>query len=509
MRIPLLPGCLFVLLWAGRALAAEAARPNFLFIYTDDQRYDAMSVVQKELGEAGRFPWLNTPNHDRLAAGGIRFRNAFVVNSLCSPSRANFLTGRYSHLNGVANNHTPFPVDSVTWSTELRKAGYITGYFGKWHMGPQSGQRPGFDFSASFVGQGKYFDCPIEVNGKSTPSQGWVDDVTTDYASTFIRENMARPFAAVIGFKSSHGPWQPPGRRKDDLAGAVAKPPQNANAKPPYLQNSTEPAAPGDSDDAAAPKKNAARKQGNAGAVSGDRSAMQQNYFRTLLGVDDNLGKLLDLLDELKLTDNTVVVYSSDNGYYLGDHGLGDKRSAYDESLRIPFIVRYPKLAKAGTTRDEMVINIDLAPTFLDLAGVPIPPQMQGRSLRPLLAGEMTPDWRKAWFYEYFYERGYSIPTILAVRTDTHKIIKYPGHDDWTELFDLKADPYERRTSTTTPPRPTCASRWKASSRSSRRRSISRFRTTPTIRRRKRLLPRHPRPLPGLRPDPPRPTVTC
>ena len=413
------------------ALAADAPRPNFLFIYTDDQRYDSLSVVQKELGETGRFPWIKTPNHDRLAAGGVRFCNAFVVNSLCAPSRANYLTGRYSHLNGVANNHTPFPVDSVTWSTELRKAGYTTGYFGKWHMGSQSGQRPGFDFSASFVGQGKYVDCPIEVNGKSTPSKGWVDDVTTDYAIDWIKQNNGKPFAAAIGFKSSHGPWDPPERRKNDLADAVSKPPENADARPPYLAKG----------DAADPVPQKPRKQANP---ANDRSAMQRNYFRTLLAVDDNLGKLLDLLDELKLADNTVVVFTSDNGYYLGDHGLGDKRSAYDESLRIPFLVRYPKLAAAGSTRDEMVINIDIAPTFLDLAGVPVPSQMQGRSLKPLLAGEKNPDWRKAWFYEYFYERGFGPPTILAVRTDAHKIIKYPGHDDWTELFDLKADPYEK-----------------------------------------------------------------
>lgn len=415
------------------ARAAEPARPNFLFIYTDDQRFDAMSVVQKEQGDAGRFPFLKTPNMDRLAAGGVRFRNAFVVNSLCSPSRANFLTGRYSHLNGVANNHTPFPVDSVTWATELRKVGYTTGYFGKWHMGGQSGQRPGFDFSASFVGQGKFFDCPIEVNGKSTPSTGWVDDVSTDYALKWIKENKGKPFAAAIGFKSSHGPWDPPERRKNDLTDAVSKPPVNADAKPPYITNA----------DPNAPKKPAAKKPANP--AQNDRSAMQRNYFRTLLGVDDNLGKLLDLLDELQIADNTVVVYSSDNGYYLGDHGLGDKRSAYDESLRVPFLVRYPKLAAAGSLRDEMVINVDLAPTFLDLAGAPIPPTMQGRSLKPLLTGAKDVDWRKAWFYHYFYERGFGPPTILAVRTETHKLIKYPGHDDWTELYDLKADPFEMK----------------------------------------------------------------
>jgi arylsulfatase A-like enzyme len=420
------------------AYAAEQRRPNFLLIYTDDQRFDAMGVVQREQGDAGRFPWLNTPNHDRLAAGGVRFRNAFVINSLCAPSRANFLTGRYSHLNGVANNHTPFPADSVTFATELRKVGYTAGYFGKWHMGSQSGQRPGFDYSASFVGQGRYFDCPIEVNGKSTPSTGWVDDVTTDYARDWIRQHRDKPFVAVMGFKSSHGPWSPPERRKNDLADAVSKPPQNADARPPYLGD--KPAAPAGKK-AAAP----AGKNGGKQPVNTDRTEMQRNYFRTLLAVDDNLGRILDLLDELKLADDTVVVFTSDNGYYLGDHGLGDKRSAYDESLRIPMLVRYPRLIKPGATHDAMVLNIDVAPTFLELAGVQTPASVQGRSFVPLLAGQTPADWRKAWFYEYFFERGFSHPTILAVRTETHKLIRYPGHDDWTELFDLKADPYEKK----------------------------------------------------------------
>src|SRR5947209_4095034 len=180
------------------ATGAEPQRPNFVFVYTDDQRWDAMSVVQREHGERGRFPWLKTPHMDRLAAEGVRFRNAFVVNSLCAPSRASFLTGCYGHLNGVVNNHTPFPVTNVTHASLLRQAGYATAYLGKWHMGRQTGQRPGFDFSASFIGQGQYFDCPLEINGKSTPTKGWVDDVCTDHAVRFIQENKDRPFLLVL-----------------------------------------------------------------------------------------------------------------------------------------------------------------------------------------------------------------------------------------------------------------------------------------------------------------------
>jgi arylsulfatase A-like enzyme len=165
--------------------------------------------------------------------------------------------------------------------------------------------------------------------------------------------------------------------------------------------------------------------------------------FRGITAIDDNVGKLLDLLDELKLTDDTVVCFSSDNGYYLGEHGLGDKRSAYEEALRIPMLVRYPRLMAKGRTDDRMVLNVDPAATFLDLAGVPVPPEMQGRSWKPLLEGPTDVAWRDSFFYCYFFERGYATPTTTAVRTQNAKLIKYPGHEDWTELFDLKADPYE------------------------------------------------------------------
>src|SRR5438067_54163 len=230
-----------VALLAGRAPAADAPRPNFLFIYTDDQRYDALGVVQREQGESGRFPWFRTPNLDRIAAEGVRFRNAFVVNSLCSPSRAAFLTGRYNHLNGVANNHTPFPADAVTYTALLRDAGYATGYVGKFHMGQQTGKRPGCDFSASFIAQGRYDDCPFEVNGETKQTKGWVDDVSTDFAVQFLTENKAKPFCLIVGYKSSHGPWSPPARAKDRFADARAQVPANADAVAPYKGKFTVP----------------------------------------------------------------------------------------------------------------------------------------------------------------------------------------------------------------------------------------------------------------------------
>jgi arylsulfatase A-like enzyme len=400
-----------------------------LFVYTDDQRWDAMGVVQREQGDRARFPWLVTPNMDRLAQGGTRFRNAFVTMSLCAPSRAAFLTGRYNHLNGVANNHTPFPADNVTYASLLHAAGYTTGYVGKWHMDKQT-ERPGFDYSASFVAQGRYFDCPMLVNGHETPSTGWVDDVSTDYALDFLKKNRSRPFALVVGFKSTHGPFDPPERAKERFAGDEARPVPNLDVPAIYQGGIT-----------LGPKQ--ATRQAAKNSAPTKRGA-NLGYFRCISAADDNLGRLLDSLDQLDLAKNTVVVFTSDNGYYLGEHRLGDKRTAYDESMRIPMLVRWPGHLPEGQTQDALVLNVDIAPTLLDLAGLSPPPTMQGRSWRPLLAGQSA-DWRRAFFYEYFREGRFGAPTVFAVRTQSAKLIKYPGHPEWTEMFDLAADPYETK----------------------------------------------------------------
>lgn len=403
------------------AVSAAERRPNFLFVYTDDQRWDAMGVVQHEQGEHARFPWFQTPNMDRLAAEGVRFRNAFVILSLCAPSRAAFLTGRYNHLNGVAGNRVPFPTNNVTHASLMAGAGYATAYIGKWHMGGQRGQRPGFGYSASFIGQGRYWDCPFEINGQPTPTTGWVDDVSTDFAIKFIKEHRTQPFSVVVGFKACHGPNEPPERAKERFPDATARPVPNLGLRAVYR---------------GAPEAQTARAKGSAPNAN-------PNYFRCISAADDNLGRLLKTLDDLGLTQDTVVVFASDNGYYKGEHGLGDKRSAYEESLRIPLMLRYPKLLPKGKVVDEMVLNIDLAPTFLDLAGLPVPAQMQGRSWRPLLAGKPA-GWRQSFLVEYFHENQFpTTPTLVAVRTADAKLVKYPDHDEWTELFDLVQDPYE------------------------------------------------------------------
>ncbi len=431
MKAQLLGGrCRYALLLVGiwscsTAVQAAVRKPNFLFVYTDDQRWDAMGVVQREQGDRARFPWFRSPNMDRLAAEGVRFRNAFVTLSLCAPSRAAFLTGRYNHANGVTNNHTIFPVDSVTHATMLRAAGYRTAYIGKWHMANQKGQRPGFDYSASFVGQGNYNDCPVEINGVSTPTKGWVDDVDTAFAIDWMKENRDRPFSMVVGFKSPHSPRggkNLPERLRNLYAGETSRPAPNMDATPIYRAPAVDP-----------------DKESHGLA----ENSVHLDYLRHVTGADENLGKLLNALDDLGLAEDTVVVYSSDNGYYLGEHRLGDKRSLYEESLRVPMLVRYPRLFGKGRVVDEIVLNIDLAPTFLDLAGVAQPKEMQGASWKSLAAGEHPTDWRQSFLAEYFYEGGVNVPTIVGVRTANAKLVKYPGHAEWTEVFDLAVDPYE------------------------------------------------------------------
>lgn len=408
---------------ASAAPTKAPRKPNFIFIFTDDQRWDALGVVQREQGKDARFPWLRTPQLDRLAADGIRFRNAFVVSSLCSPSRAGYLTGRYNHFNGVANNRTSFPEDSVTHATLLRDAGYETGYCGKWHMGEAQGIPPEhFDFTAGYIGQGIYEDCFFWVNGKPTATNGWVDKVTTDYALQFIERNAKKPFSLIVGFKSPHTPCDPPEKYKDQYAGEKYYPPVNENATPLYPIEGTD-----------------------AEAITKDYNTRPRflDHFRTLSGVDDNVGRLLDALDELGLAEDTVVIFSSDQGYFVGEHGLRDKRSAYEECIRVPLLVRYPRMTRAGTVNDAMTLNIDLAPTLLDLAGARIPKEMQGRSWRPLLQGQ-TDDWRNSFLYEYFFECDHpATPTTVAVRTADAKIIQYPHHPQWIELYDLSRDPYE------------------------------------------------------------------
>jgi len=395
--------------------------PNFIFIITDDQRWDAMGVVQRELAAIGqaRFSWFTneTPGMDRLAREGVRFRNAFVTTAVCSPSRAIFLTGQYGHLNSIVHNGLDFPTNAVTYASVLQSQGYQTLYAGKWHMNVQTA-RPGFTRFASFLSQGNYFTNNFYVDGvkQATNFVDWVDDLTTDYALDYLSNNVANPFVLVVGYKSPHDPKIP----RADLDGLyttndIVPPVNGTNCLAPFITT-----------------------------AGGSTAAQIRQYFECLKGVDQNVERILNTLDGLNLASNTMVVYTSDNGYLFGEHGLGDKRAAYEESLRIPLIVRYPPLGMTNVVRDEVVLNLDLAPTFLDFAGVSIPGSMQGRSWRPLLEGNPPADWRSTWFYQYTLDTGVrTVPTITAIRSPSTKLIVYPVNTNYTELFNLSADPLE------------------------------------------------------------------
>jgi len=417
------------LLTAAMAPAATGTRPDIVFIYCDDLRWDSLGVVQREQGDTARFPWLQTPRLDVLAAQSVRFRASFVTTSLCSPGRASVMTSRYGHHNGIIGNTTPLPADSVTFPRHLREAGYTTAFVGKWHMGTQR-DRPHFDYHASFVGQGRYNDCPLLVDGVETPTQGWVDDVTAEYAARFVAaQPKDKPFFLWLGFKSPHGPRggeNLPERVRGLYANDASRPTQNTGLRAIY-----NPGAGG----------------GGGGRYdTPTRLEAHRDFNRHATAIDTSVGRLLDALVAAGRADNTLIIFTSDNGYYLGEHGLGDKRTAYEESIRVPLLVRLPGAAAArGVTNDAMVLNLDYGPTILDFAGAKPLPEAQGRSLRPLLEGRSPADWRTEYFYEYFKEPPYAPPTVLALRTTTHKLVVYPGHEEWTQVFDLASDPYETR----------------------------------------------------------------
>lgn len=436
-----LPGSLLLLngsvLFSRAEISSDRPPPNIVFIYTDDQRYDALGVVQKELGSDARFPWLQTPNLDKLAEEGVRFRNAFVVHSLSTPSRASFLTGKYTHSHDIFTNFTGFPEDTYHWGRALTESGYQTAFIGKWHMGEEKGKRPGFTYSASFLGQGHCFDCPFDINGSMTPTKGWVDDVSTDFTCEFIKKNKNKPFAIAMGFKAVHVPFCSPGKYQELYKDEQMGPARNHMNLPPYLGR------------VHFAKPEHLKELGNV--LVEDKIS----YFRTITAMDHNVGKILELLKELELDDNTIVIFSSDNGYHLGEHGIGDKRSAYEVSIRVPLLIWCPDKIMGGRTSDALALNIDVAPTILEFAGLEVPKSMQGVSLKKIL--EMKEEKvRDGFLYEYFFSYGditdFEIqtadppitPTIVAYRTKDKKIISYP-EQGWLEVFDLQNDPYEQR----------------------------------------------------------------
>ena len=424
------------LLAAGISVGGAAEkRPNFLFILTDDQRYDAMGFM-------GRPSWFKTPNIDRIAREGAHFRNTFVTTSLCAPSRACFMTGAYAHKHGVVNNDGYDPDPSCpTFPMVLQEAGYETAYVGKWHQAPTSDPRPGFDYWLSFLGQGVYEDPKLNENGRQFIAKGYMTDLLTDYAVKWLKKDREKPFCMVLAHKAVHGPFTPPARHKDAFPDAEIPEPASYKDtfedKPEWMRRAYTYGMRREqwvaSEGMPIPKKIERKPWNGKGSL---------DYYRTILGIDDSVGQVLDTLQAAGQLDNTVIVFAGDNGYFVGEHGLGDKRLMFEESIRIPFLMRYPKLLKPGSKVDGTVLNIDLAPTLLDLAGAKIPETMQGKSMAPVMKGKKTA--HDSFLYEYFREAwACGLPLMLGVRTNEWKYCTYPDIKDIDELYDLKNDPLE------------------------------------------------------------------
>jgi len=421
------------------AATRPARQPNIVFILVDDMRWDAMSCLG--------HPFVRTPNIDRLASQGARFANAFVTTSLCSPSRASFLTGTYAHTHGVRINAAIDPDPTLpTFPQLLRRAGYETAFVGKWHMQPKPDPRPGFDYWLSFTGQGKYVDPELNENGRNFQAKGYMTDLLTEYAMRWLRRPRRKPFCLYLSHKAVHGPFTPAPRHKKLYADAKLPEPASFRDtladKPAWMRAAI---VRGQRREEIRRNKDKPVPPAVPPTPWKPHHGPWLDYFRTLAAVDESVGRILQTLDELGLGDETIVIFTSDNGYFHGEHRRGDKRLAYEESIRIPLLVRYPPQVRAGLVPEPMVLNIDIAPTLLDFAAVPIPPVMQGASFRPLLRGEPVP-WRTSFLYEYFQEAWLpGIPTMLAVRTERWKFVTYPDIDDLDELYDLANDPHELR----------------------------------------------------------------
>ena len=425
-----------------RPASGQTRRPrNIVVILSDDHRYDFMSFMP----QAPAF--LETPNLDRLAAGGAHLANAFVTTSLCSPSRASILTGQYMHKHRVVDNQRPVPEGTVFYPQYLRQAGYQTAYVGKWHMGHElDDPRPGFDHWVSFKGQGTYFDPLLNVNGERQQFEGYTTDVLTDQALQWLAQERdpERPFFLQVGYKAVHYPFTPAPRHQGRYADkTMPRPETMANTERNYQ---TQPhwvrerrysihgidhmeTTPYDNDPVP------------------DFDQFVQDYCECVYGLDENIGRLIDGLEAQGLAEDTLVLYLGDNGFAHGEHGFYDKRDAYEESIRIPMIAYAPGLIEPGSRIDAMVQNIDIAPTLLELAGrqAPAEADMDGRSFMPFLRGQQPDDWRDHILYEYHWEWNFpATPTLFAIRSERYKYIYHHGVWDHDGFYDLQTDPLER-----------------------------------------------------------------
>ena len=442
-------GIFVVLVLAARVAFAQNA-PNVLVILTDDQRWDT-------LGVAGS-PHLKTPHIDRLAREGTYFRNAFCTTSLCSPSRASILSGLYAHTHGVLNNFTEYPADLPSFPRQLQKAGYETAYIGKWHMGEDNDERrPGFDYFVTHKGQGKYFDTEFNVDGRRAVRPGYYTHVVTQLALDWLKRPREKPFLLMLGHKAPHSFYVPEPKYAHAFDDVNFRYPESAlqlDDKPAWFKTrlNTWHGIYG-------PLFDFRRKfpDRSPEAVK-DFAAMTRAYLATLISVDDSVGQLYAALEASGQLGSTILVFTGDNGLLNGEHGMVDKRTMHEPSIRVPLVVRYPLLlapAKPGARPipqvvDRMVLHVDLAPSLLELCGAEPLPKVHGQSWARLARG-IEEGWRTSWFYEYNYEKQFPYtPNVRGVRTDEWKLIRYPHGDGQpdrhkAELYHLKTDPRESK----------------------------------------------------------------
>ncbi|MCP4314386.1 MAG: sulfatase-like hydrolase/transferase [Bacteroidetes bacterium] len=413
-----------------RAPVQPGKRPNVIFIMADDQRSDMLSTNGN--------PYVKTPHLDRLAAEGCNFKNAFTVSGVCSPSRADFFSGKYAHQCGapqiIWDNHT-FRMNETPFPALLHNEGYYSAHIGKWHLGEGQKQKEGYDYWAGFEWLGSFFNTTVHVNGKVEQHQGFSDDILAGMAADRIQEmaTMSQPFCLFVGLKAPHLPFSFPERYNEYLDDVNI--PEPASIDEDYDESGRAPIM----------KTNVIKVRTFQGGIPmfGSWENYVKSYYRSSQALDDAVGTILEAIDKAGITNETIVIYSSDQGYTLGEHGMTEKHYGYEQVMRIPMIIRYPDMIQPGITPPGMALNIDVAPTVLDLCGVEPPAEMTGKSWRPLLedGGSQAGIWREDFLFEYWDYRPI-LPSQLAVRSDRYKLITYQDFPE-QELYDLEKDPEE------------------------------------------------------------------
>ena len=452
----------------------HAGRPNILFIMSDDHAYQAMSCYSGKLNQ--------TPNIDRIAKEGVIFTNSFVTNSICAPSRAVMLTGKFSHANGHLDNTLAFNGSQVTFPKLLRASGYETAMIGKWHL---ESDPTGFDYWNILPGQGDYYNPDFIEMGKRNKIEGYVTNLITDFSIKWLdKRDKKKPFCLLLHHKAPHRCWMPdtsyltkyndfkfplPANFYDNYEGRTAAADQQMHMKDFCPVNDLKmldkegevqgplrkafegqlkrmnPAQRAAWDKAYLPEIEYYKKANLSGKELLEWSFQRymEDYMRCISSVDDNIGRILNYLKENNLDENTLVVYTSDQGFYLGEHGWFDKRFMYEESFRTPLVMKLPNKINKGKI-EKLVQNIDYAPTFLELAGIAVPDDVHGKSLVPLITGKKTKDWRKSVYYHYYeYPGPHDVKRHYGIRTDRYKLIHFYNDIDQWELYDLKLDPNE------------------------------------------------------------------